>query len=235
MCNYFLLQAFLKSHLEEGKVLAQYIGRYIKRLNTAEGKELKSNSLYNKVNEAIDNMLKIKVSTLSQPQTQNISDEDLSDELFWGEACKCLEEIEKTIKAKKDLEETERTEEENEITEEGHVRTEEEFQRTEEDNERTKKRRSMEIPSFDLGLDLSQVMEEINQHQEVEKESTMMEEVVHNQEVEHQDEEPVQVRNMSANRYVVCATIFVFCACSFLLWFVQISVACAIVFPVMCR
>ncbi|KAL8137696.1 hypothetical protein V2J09_003697 [Rumex salicifolius] len=51
------------------------------------------------VNEVIELMLKIKVTSLSQ--SQELEDEDtLSQQLFWDEASKCLGEIEKTMKAR---------------------------------------------------------------------------------------------------------------------------------------
>ena len=81
-------------------MLAQQIGKYLTRIETEEGIKLQSNSLYNKVNEAIESMLKIKVTSLSQNQETVEDEETLTHQLFWDEASKCLEEIEKTMKAR---------------------------------------------------------------------------------------------------------------------------------------
>ena len=82
--------------------------------------ELSNNGMFNKVNEAIQRMLNIKVNETSQKPPAAEEDETLSQE-FWAAAEKCMEEVERTIK------------------------------------ERESWRK--DIPSFDLGIDLTDEIE----------------------------------------------------------------------------
>ena len=94
---YFLLhfQAFLENYLSEGRDLALTMRKFMKSMKSAP-EELSNNGMFNKVNEAIQRMLNIKVNEASQKPPAAEEDETLSQE-FWAAVEKCMEEVEKTI------------------------------------------------------------------------------------------------------------------------------------------
>ena len=75
------------------------IASYLKRITSAEAKKLENNEIFNQTNDVLDGMLKHKFSA---ENVSKESGETLSQQNFWDEATRILNELEEKMRNEKE-------------------------------------------------------------------------------------------------------------------------------------
>ena len=79
------------------------IASYLKRITSAEAKKLENNEIFNKTNEVLDGMLKQKFSAENVSTTSTKErGKTLSQQYFWDEATRMLNELEEKMRIEKE-------------------------------------------------------------------------------------------------------------------------------------
>jgi hypothetical protein len=96
------LKVFIEDHLKDAEIIALHVRRFLQRIQDAP-KHFVANSIVQKVSMEIETMMKMKSHEESPHIQQNTQSsfedvEDASQQEFWAQAVKVMEEISKTKK-----------------------------------------------------------------------------------------------------------------------------------------